>query len=88
MKTSTHSVNRVRHSTSKPVEKSFSQSVSNRDKVAIQRQVREIRAGWSASERVERALMGAERRAQLCRMLFQAATNDRVEGNCNALACS
>ncbi len=46
--------------------------VSNRDKGAILRQVEEIRQSWTQAERRERAEMGAQRRAELCQLLFGA----------------
>lgn len=47
-------------------------SVSKRDKIAILRQAQEIRDSWTKAERDQRAQMGAERRAELCQMLFGA----------------
>lgn len=45
-------------------------SVSKREKGAILQQVQEIRDGWSQAERQLRAQLGAERRAELCHLLF------------------
>lgn len=47
-------------------------SVSNRDKIAILRQAQEIRDSWTNDERDQRAQMGAQRRAELCQLLFGA----------------
>lgn len=47
-------------------------SVSNRESGAISRQVCQIRESWSQAERDERAQLGAQRRAELCQLLFGA----------------
>lgn len=84
MKTKTFSNNRVtrshsarsnqpaasRHRGSQPA--SSTAAVSKRDNDAILRQAREIRETWTNTERDERAQMGAQRRAELCQLLFGA----------------
>ncbi len=47
-------------------------AVSNRECGAILRQAQEIQASWSPAERDERAQLGAQRRAELCQLLFGA----------------
>lgn len=47
-------------------------TVSKRDSGAILRQAKEIRESWTTAERDERAQLGAERRAELCALLFGA----------------
>lgn len=87
MKTKTFSNNRVtrshsarrempatphRVSTENVQPTSSNSSVSKREIGAISRQAQEIRDSWTQAERVERAQLGAQRRAELCLMLFGA----------------
>ncbi len=84
MKTKTYSNNRVTRShTSRSqeavalgnragVKSSSNAVVSKRDDGAIMRQVRQIRDSWTKAERDERAQLGAQRRAELCALLFGA----------------
>ncbi len=84
MKTKTFSNNRVTRSHSaRPAQPtaprhrvseaaSSTASVSKRDSDAILRQARQIRETWTNAERDERAQMGAQRRAELCQLLFGA----------------
>ena len=65
---STAAASTPRHSASKAV--TSEGSVAKREPSAISRQLSKIRESWTSAERVERAQMGAERRAELCLLLF------------------
>ncbi len=81
MKTKTLSNNRITRSHTtraselsnnrqQPTQTKSTASVSKRENGAILRQVQEIRESWTNTERTLRAELGAQRRAELCHLLF------------------